>query len=91
MEVTYDDLMKMDVEKLRDYNKMIVETIKMKTSLLAKERVKDVSVGDEILIEHKRHKNVVFIVEKINKKNLVGKNKETGMSYNIPFELVKKI
>ena len=91
MEITYSELMKMDVDELRNLNEMAIEIIKVKMSLIGMEKAKSLSVGDEFKINHKNHTNQIFIVEKINKKKVVGKNKETGVSYNIPFEMIQKI
>ena len=91
MEITYSELMKMDVDELRNLNEMAIEIIKVKMDLIGKEKVKSLSVGDEFKIDHKNHVGQIFIVEKINKKKVVGRNKQTNMSYNIPFQMVQKL
>lgn len=91
MEITYTELMKMDVDALCNLNQMAVEIIKVKKELLGKEKVRSLSVGDEFKINHKNHFGVVYIVEKINKKKVIGKNKKTGARYNIPFEMIERI
>jgi len=91
MEIRYENLIKMDLDELYDLNNMVIEVLKVKTDLLGKKRVAFLSIGDEFKVDHKNHGEQIFIVEKINKKRVIGKNKVTGLRYNIPFEMVEKI
>ncbi len=90
-EITYETLVAMSIVELRDLNTMVVEVIKLKKDLMGREKVRSLSVGDEFKINHQKHIGDIFITEKINKKRIVGKNKKTGLSYNIPFEMVEKL
>lgn len=91
MELTYEKLIEMSVDDLRQVNQMVIDVIKMKKELLGKENVKTLSIGDEFKIDHKKHFGEIFIAQKINKKNVIGRNKKTDIDYNVPFSLIKRI
>jgi len=89
--VTHDQLVKMDIDELRKLNEDVIDVIKWKRSLIAKEMGNKISIGNRIKIDNKNYLGRVFIVQKINKKNLVGKEEGTNTEYNIPMDVVEKI
>jgi len=91
MDFTYDDLMKLGIDDLRKLNEMTIEILNMKKDLVAKENIKKFSVGKKFNVDHEKFKNHVFIIEKINKKNVIGRSKTTGLSYSIPISIVKEL
>jgi len=85
---SYKDLLQFDIEELRSLNRTVVDVIKIKRDAEGREKSRQINVGDEITITSPRMIGQKFEVMKINSKKAVCKNKETGVQYNVPFNMI---
>jgi len=84
-----NELAKLSVEELRTLNGIIVDLIKSKLSVEVVSKKHLLKIGGEVTINHKKHKDDVFIVHKVNKKNAVLKKKEGDYRmWDVPIDLI---
>lgn len=91
MKPTYELLISLSIDELRDLNQMVVNIINFKKELLAKEKMKELNIGDEVKVNHKKLFGLTLVVDKINKRNACLSEKETGKIWNVPIELIEII
>lgn len=88
MKVTQADLLLMSTEELRDLNSMVVATIKAKRSIEGRAKANELKVNQEIKVNHPKHINDIFIIEKINKTKARCVIKGTHKGYDVPFSII---
>jgi len=82
--ITIVDLMKLNVKELKDLITMAQDVRQLK----GKNAVKDMTIGTEFQITGDKNLNKIFILNKVNRTKVVAEDKESGLSYTIPFGMV---
>lgn len=88
MKITQADLLGMSIEDLRELNSMVVATVKAKRSLEGKAIVNELTVNQEVKVNHSKHTNDIFIIDKINKTKAKVILKGTNKGYTVPFNMI---
>jgi len=89
--MNYSELNKMTVEDLRNINKMVVETIKSKKSLLALETKDSLYVGAIVSVDHPKMAGHELKITKINRTKAVCEMVNGKGSYNVPLTMINII
>ena len=63
--MTQSQLNKLTLLELSKLNRMVVDTIKAKKKTDSKEKRKAFSIGDKVIVEHKKTSGKVFIIKEI--------------------------
>ncbi len=88
MKITSHELSQMTLTELTSLNQLVVAVIKAKRGLEGAQKAQNLKIKQEVKIKHDKHRNDIFIVEKINKTKAVCSLKGTTLSYNVPFSLI---
>ena len=87
--MTQTQLNKMSLEDLRRLNEMVISAIKANKKNNAKEKRKTLSVGQKVVIEHKKTSGKVFVISDIRlTKASVVEQGGTGR-YEVPLSMIE--
>jgi Cft2 family RNA processing exonuclease len=71
MEITQDQLFGLSLKELSDLNKLVIDVIKSKRTLVGQQMARKLKVNQEVKIDHKDHADTIFVVHKINRTKAV--------------------
>lgn len=90
--MNYNQLNEMSIEELKNLNRLLIEVIKSKQSMMAYEMKHSLKVGANVRIKHpKINPNEQFIVRKIKQKNASVVSVNGSRSYNVAMSLLEVI
>ena len=82
----------MSLEELKNLNRLVIEVIKSKQSMVAYQMRHSLKVGDNFRIKHpKINPNETFIVRTIKQKNASVVSSNGRLSYNVAMSLLEVI
>ena len=87
--MTLTDLQKLSLEDLRRLNKMVVETINAKKKQDSKDKRKTLSIGQKVVVEHKKTSGKVFIISDIRVTKATIKEQGGFASYEVPLSMIE--
>lgn len=87
--MTLADLQKLSVEDLRRLNKMVIDTIKSKKKVQTKEKRKELSIGQKVVVEHKKTSGKVFIISDIRVTKATIKEQGGFASFEVPLSMIE--
>ncbi len=86
----YDKLMSMNIDDLRELNRMVIEVIKRKKEDVSFDIKRNIKIGDLIEVKGDKFTNEIWEVLKLNPKKAVCK-RENGETWNIGYSSIKTI
>lgn len=87
--MTLTDLQKLSLEDLRRLNKMVVETINAKKKQDSKDKRKTLSIGQKVVVEHKKTSGKVFIISDIRVTKATIKEQGGFASFEVPLSMIE--
>ena len=81
------ELLYLSVEQLQTLNSKVVEMLKLKSRLQAREKSATLKVGQVVEINQAKHKGQKFIITKIKRTNCVIHEKDGSAIYNCPIPI----
>lgn len=84
---TLTAVMKMNIDELKAL-KMVVDQLIDNKMLGA---IRELKVGDQVKVNHKKVTGMMFTVMKINRKKVRVKHTNGSSSFNVPMQLIEKI
>ena len=87
--MTQAEINKLSMNDLRRLNKMVVDAIKANKKNQAKEKRKTLSVGQKVVIEHKKTSGKVFVISdiRLTKASVVEQNGPGR--YEVPLSMIE--
>ena len=83
------ELLYLSVEQLQTLNSKVVEMLKLKSRLQAREKSATLKVGQVVEINQAKHKGQKFIIKKVKRTNCIIHAKDNIMeSYNCPISML---
>ena len=83
------DLLYLSVEDLRTLNGKVVEMLKLKSRLQAREKSATLKVGQVVEINQAKHKGQKFIIKKVKRTKCIIQAKDNIMeTYNCPISML---
>jgi len=91
-DMNYNQLNGMSIEELKNLNRLVIEVIKSKQSMMAYQMKHSLKVGDNVRIKHpKINPTEAFIVRNIKQKNASVVSISGRHSYNVAMSLLEVI
>lgn len=87
--MTQSQLNKLSLDDLRKLNKMVVDTINSKKRQDSKEKRKTLSIGQKVVVEHKKTSGKVFIISDIRLTKATIKEQGGFSSYEVPLSMIQ--
>ena len=87
--MTQSQLNKLSIAELSKLNRMVVETLKAKKKVDAKQKRKAFSIGDKVVVEHKKTSGKVFIIKDIRVTKATIKEQGGFASYEVPLTMIQ--
>lgn len=81
-------LNKLSLSELSNLNRMVVDTIKSKKKTDSKEKRKAFSIGDKVVIEHKKTSGKVFIIKEIRLTKATVHEVDGFGRYDVPLAMI---
>lgn len=83
------ELLYLSVEQLQTLNSKVVEMLKLKRKLQAREKSATLKVGQVVEINQAKHKGQKFIIKKVKQTKCIIQSKDNIMeSYNCPISML---
>ena len=83
------ELLYLSVEDLRTLNGKVVEMLKLKSRLQAREKSATLKVGQEVEINQAKHRGQKFIIKKVKRTKCIIQAKDNMMeTYNCPIGML---
>ena len=83
------ELLYLSVEQLQTLNSKVVEMLKLKSRLQAREKSATLKVGQVVEINQAKHKGQKFIIKKVKRTNCIIQSKDNVMeTYNCPISML---
>ena len=83
------ELLYLSVEQLQTLNSKVVEMLKLKSRLQAREKSATLKVGQVVEINQAKHKGQKFIIKKVKRTKCIIQAKDNIMeSYNCPISML---
>ena len=83
------ELLYLSVEQLQTLNSKVVEMLKLKSRLQAREKSATLKVGQVVEINQAKHKGQKFIIKKVKRTKCIIQAKDNMMeSYNCPISML---
>ena len=83
------ELLYLSVEQLQTLNSKVVEMLKLKSRLQAREKSATLTVGQVVEINQAKHKGQKFIIKKVKRTKCIIQAKDNIMeSYNCPISML---
>ena len=86
--MTQSQLNKLSLSELSNLNRMVVDTIKAKKKTDSKEKRKAFSVGDKVVVEHKKTSGKVFIIKEIRLTKATVHEVDGFGRYDVPLAMI---
>ena len=86
--MTQSQLNKLSLSELSNLNRMVVDTIKAKKKTDSKEKRKAFSVGDKVIVEHKKTSGKVFIIKEIRLTKATVHEVDGFGRYDVPLAMI---
>ena len=87
--MTQAQLNKMSIEDLRRLNEMVCHTINAKKKQLTKENRKLFTVGQKVVVEHKKTSGKVFVISDIRLTKATIAEQGGFAKYDVPLNMLK--
>ena len=87
--MTQSEINKLSMNDLRRLNKMVVEAMKVSKKNDAKAKRKTLSVGQKVVVEHKKTSGKVFIISDIKVTKATIKEQGGFASYSVPLSMIE--
>lgn len=87
--MTQSDLNKLSIEDLRRLNKMVIDTIKAKKKADSKDKRKTLSIGQKVVVEHRKTSGKVFIISDIRVTKATIKEQGGFASFEVPLSMIE--
>ena len=87
--MTQSDLNKLSLEDLRRLNKMVIDTIKAKKKADSKDKRKTLSIGQKVVVEHRKTSGKVFIISDIRVTKATIKEQGGFASFEVPLSMIE--
>lgn len=87
--MTQSDLNKLSIEDLRRLNKMVIDTIKAKKKTDSKDKRKTLSIGQKVVVEHRKTSGKVFIISDIRVTKATIKEQGGFASFEVPLSMIE--
>lgn len=87
--MTQSDLNKLSIEDLRRLNKMVIDTIKAKKKADSKDKRKTLSIGQKVVVEHRKTSGKVFIISDIRVTKATIKEQGGFASFEVPLSMIQ--
>ena len=81
-------LNKLSLSELSNLNRMVVDTIKAKKKTDSKEKRKAFSIGDKVIVEHKKTSGKVFIIKEIRLTKATVHEVDGFGRYDVPLAMI---
>ena len=81
-------LNKLSLTELSNLNRMVVDTIKSKKKTDSKEKRKAFSIGDKVVVEHKKTSGKVFIIKEIRLTKATVHEVDGFGRYDVPLAMI---
>jgi hypothetical protein len=81
-------LNKLSLSELSNLNRMVVDTIKSKKKTDSKEKRKAFSIGDKVVVEHKKTSGKVFIIKEIRLTKATVHEVDGFGRYDVPLAMI---
>lgn len=81
-------LNKLSLSELSNLNRMVVDTIKAKKKTDSKEKRKAFSIGDKVVVEHKKTSGKVFIIKEIRLTKATVHEVDGFGRYDVPLAMI---
>ena len=83
------ELLYLSIEQLQTLNGKVVEMLKLKSRLQAREKSATLKVGQVVEINQAKHKGQKFIIKKVKRTNCIIQSKENRLeTYNCPISML---
>jgi len=83
------ELLYLSVEQLQTLNSKVVEMLKLKSRLQAREKSATLTVGQVVEINQAKHKGQKFIIKKVKQTKCIIQSKDNIMeTYNCPISML---
>ena len=86
--MTQSDLNKLSIEDLRRLNKMVIDTIKAKKKADSKDKRKTLSIGQKVVVEHRKTSGKVFIIKDIRLTKATVHEVDGFGRYDVPLTMI---
>ena len=86
--MTQSQLNKLSLSELSNLNRMVVDTIKSKKKTDSKEKRKAFSIGDKVVVEHKKTSGKVFIIKEIRLTKATVHEVDGFGRYDVPLAMI---
>ena len=86
--MTQSQLNKLSLSELSNLNRMVVDTIKSKKKTDSKEKRKAFSIGDKVVVEHKKTSGKVFIIKEIRLTKATVHEVDGFGRYDVPLAII---
>lgn len=86
--MTQSQLNKLSLSELSNLNRMVVDTIKLKKKTDSKEKRKAFSIGDKVVVEHKKTSGKVFIIKEIRLTKATVHEVDGFGRYDVPLAMI---
>ena len=86
--MNYSELAQMNLEDLRELNRMVIDVIKSKRSAAAYETKQELYVGANVTVDHPKLAGKQLRVEKINRVKCVLKVLNGPGTYTVPMNMI---
>lgn len=86
--MTQSQLNKLSLSELSNLNRMVVDTIKAKKKTDSKEKRKAFSIGDKVVVEHKKTSGKVFIIKEIRLTKATVHEVDGFGRYDVPLAMI---
>ena len=86
--MTQSQLNKLSLSELSNLNRMVVDTIKAKKKTDSKEKRKAFSIGDNVIVEHKKTSGKVFIIKEIRLTKATVHEVDGFGRYDVPLAMI---
>ena len=86
--MTQSQLNKLSLSELSNLNRMLVDTIKSKKKTDSKEKRKAFSIGDKVVVEHKKTSGKVFIIKEIRLTKATVHEVDGFGRYDVPLAMI---
>jgi hypothetical protein len=86
--MTQSQLNKLTLLELSKLNRMVVDTIKAKKKTDSKEKRKAFSIGDKVIVEHKKTSGKVFIIKDIRLTKATVHEVDGFGRYDVPLTMI---
>ena len=86
--MTQSQLNKLSLSELSNLNRMVVDTIKSKKKTDSKEKRKAFSIGDKVVVEHRKTSGKVFIIKEIRLTKATVHEVDGFGRYDVPLAMI---